>query len=84
MKLQNEYNNVLQAFRDKFTRDQILQHIEAIKDDCKDITTRVSMDMLRAAVGVSAMCEWYEKYDCHDSHMVTLAKKAYREFMGVV
>ena len=40
---------------------------------------RLTFDRLRAFVGASTMCKWYEKYNCDDKHLYTLGKKALKE-----
>ena len=42
----------------------------------KDFETRLAWDCLRVAVGSEAICQWYEKYNCTDKHIDTLAKVA--------
>ena len=50
----------------------------------KDFETRLAWDCLRAVTPSSVVCEWYKKYDCNDSHIDTLAKKALRMVYPIV
>lgn len=79
MKLQKEFDYVL---------DQFTKNIESIKDyapklkesgNYKDYEIRLAWDCIRAFVGSGTICLWYEVYNCNDSHITTLAKKALKE-----
>lgn len=79
MKLQNEYI---------FVKSQFENHIDKIKEyapklkaskQYNDFEKRLAFDCLRAFIGSAKMCEWYEKYNCNDTHIYTLSKKALKE-----
>lgn len=76
MKLQNELQNVTEKM--EAIKDKIAKHAEALKahGKYKDFKTRLAWDALKAVVPADTICEWYDKYGCHDSHIETLAKKA--------
>lgn len=44
-----------------------------------DFNTRFAWDVLRMCTHTEVICDWYEKYDCHDSHINTLAIKACKQ-----
>lgn len=50
----------------------------------KDFETRLAWDCLRKTIPASTICEWYDKYDCNDDHITTLAKKALKIVRGGV
>jgi len=79
MKLQNEF---------EFVKNQFEKHIDKIKEyapklkasgQYNDFEKRLTFDCLRAFIGSNTMCEWYEKYNCDDTHIYTLGKKALKE-----
>ena len=83
MKLQAEYNYIKKQFED---------NVEKIKDyapklkasgNYKDFEIRLTWDCIRAFVGTGTVCLWYEKYNCNDSHITTLGKKALKK-LGVI
>ena len=44
-----------------------------------DYATRLAWDVLRAFVSYWKICEWYERYNCHDKHITALAIAACKE-----
>jgi hypothetical protein len=79
MKLQNELQNVVDKMEE--IKEKIGKHAIALKESgkFKDFETRLAWDCLYAVVGSNTICEWYKKYDCNDSHIETLAKKALKK-----
>ena len=83
MKLQAEYNYIKKQFED---------NVEKIKDyapklkasgNYKDFEIRLTWDCIRAFVGSGTVCLWYEKYNCNDTHITTVGKKALKD-LGVI
>lgn len=83
MKLQKEF---------EFVKTQFQDNLEKIKDyapqlkasgQYKDFETRLTWDCIRAFVGSGTVCLWYEKYNCNDTHITTVGKKALKE-LGVI
>ena len=79
MKLRNELPNVINAFEK--VKEQIPAHVDRVKQagGYKDLETRIAWDLLYATKGTVWICELYSKYDCKDSHISTLAKRALRQ-----
>lgn len=79
MKLQKELQSVVEKM--EAIKEKIEQHAIALKESgkFKDFETRLAWDCLRAVVGTGGICEWYKQYDCNDSHIETLAKKALKQ-----
>ena len=50
----------------------------------KDFETRLAWDCLRAVTGTKTICDWYDEYDCNDSHIETLAKRALNAVYSIV
>lgn len=48
----------------------------------KDYETRLAWDCLHMTVSTDTICEWYNKYNCTDDHITTLAKKALKIVRG--
>ena len=76
MKLKAELNTVIKALQD--IKHLIPEHVELVKQDgnYKDLETRIAWDCLRAVMGTKWICNLYDRYDCNDTHITTLAKKA--------
>lgn len=76
MKLKNELQNVINRF--ETIKDKIPPYAEQLKasGNYKDFRTRLAWDCLNAVFSSGEICEWYEKYNAHDEHITTLAKKA--------
>ena len=78
MKLQAEYDFVKESIQ-KNVKIDIPQYAKELKDgkhgEYKDFMTRLSWDILHYAVPVKVICEWYDRYNCTDNHITTLAKK---------
>lgn len=79
LKLKAELPKVVEAF------EKVKKHIPAYIDylnkegKYKDLETRLSMDLLRATMGSNWICGLYDKYDCNDDHITSLAKAALRK-----
>lgn len=79
MKLKNELVYVVETFK---------THIETIKEysivlkesgNYNNFEKRLVFDCLRAFIGSAVMCDWYEKYNCNDTHIFTIGKTALKE-----
>lgn len=79
MKLQNEYNYTKTQFENNLNK--IKEYAPKLKESkqYKDFETRLVWDCMRAFVGSGTVCLWYEKYNCNDTHVTTLGKKALKE-----
>ena len=79
MKLQNEYQGLVERLVE-FDRGQIKRHAEHVRErGYKCFETRLSWDLLRFVTPTATICSWYEVYDCNDTHITTLAKKACKD-----
>ena len=83
MKLQNEYNYVKEKFSDKIDKIKGYSLILKQSNEYKDFEVRLAWDCLRAFIGSNVICNWYDKYDCHDAHITTLAKRVLKD-LGVL
>lgn len=83
MKLQNELQYVKAQFENNI--DKIKDYAPKLKESKQynDFEVRLTWDCLRAFVGSGTICLWYDKYNCHDTHITTLGKKALKE-LGVI
>lgn len=83
MKLQKEFEFVKTQFENNL--DKIKEYAPKLKESkqYKDFEVRLAWDCLRAFVGSGTICLWYDKYNCHDTHITTLGKKALKE-LGVI
>lgn len=45
----------------------------------KDFGTRLAWDCIHATIPSETVCDWYDKYNCHDDHITTAAKAVLRE-----
>lgn len=83
MKLQKELDYVKTQFSNNL--EKIKEYAPKLKESkqYKDFETRLVWDCIRAFVGSGTVCLWYEKYNCNDTHITTLGKKALKE-LGVI
>ena len=83
MKLQNELEFVKKRFADNL--DKIKLYAPQLKESkqYKDFETRLAHDCMRAFVGVGTICDWYDKYNCNDTHVTTLGKRVLKE-LGII
>ena len=81
MKLSGIYKDVATRVTTGITEDRLIDYINAITEDkeYKDLAVRVASGVESATFSPAEICEWYGKYDCHDSHIMTLFKKVIRE-----
>ena len=79
MKLQKEFEYVKKQFENNI--DKIKEYAPKLKESkqYKDFEIRLAWDCLRAFVGSGTICLWYEVYNCNDTHITTVAKKALKE-----
>lgn len=81
MKLEAELDFVVQKFKQLHNLEEYAATLKA-KGGYNDFETRLAWDCLHATVPSSVICEWYDKYDCNDSHITTLVKKALKIARG--
>jgi hypothetical protein len=81
MKLQAELAFVIAEFEKR--KSEIKEYAEKLKNSggYKDYETRLAWDILRGVLGSEWICNLYNKYDCNDSHIDTLAKKALKAIL---
>lgn len=77
MKLKSLLPEVVSRFN-TIPRETLIRHISKVKasKNYRDLETRIAWDLLHATFTASEICDWYEQYDCNDSHITTLAKDA--------
>lgn len=82
MKLQPILEETIAKFK-VIPQEQLIKHATAIllSKEYKDFETRIAWDCLRAVSGAE-ICSWYKTFDCHDSHIDTLAKVALKEIFN--
>lgn len=79
MKLDNELKYVVSKLKE--IKDKIPPYAAHLKESggYEDFETRLAWDCLRVAMGTTWICNMYTKYDCNDTHITTLAKRALKE-----
>ena len=78
MKLQNEFAQV----KAKIGKIKgVYEYAQKLKtaSGYENFLNRLAWDVGRCAIGTETICEWYDKYDCNDTHIGTLFKKALLE-----
>lgn len=75
MKLANELNYVVEQFNKITDLEAYATHLKE-HGKYKDFEKRLAWDCLHKTVPSSVICEWYDKYNCTDDHITTLAKNA--------
>ena len=81
MKLSSIYKDVATRVTTGITEDRLIDYINTIIKDgrYKNLSTRVASGVQMATFSPAEICEWYDKYDCNDNHIMTLFKKVIRE-----
>ncbi len=77
MILKNELQPLIERMK-KLDRNSVIKYAEDVKKSkaYKDFEVRISNDVLKATTKTSVICGWYNKYNCNDKHITTLAKAA--------
>ena len=77
MKLQNELQPLVERMK-KLDRDSVIKYAGELKKskNYKNFEIRISNDILYACTKTDDICDWYNKYNCSDEHITTLAKTA--------
>lgn len=86
MKLDPVYPEIVARmtyFKDK-TKDSYPAYLAKVKakHEYHDLLTRVSWDVLRCCFTPAQLCDWYDQYNCNNTHITTAARKAYLEVFG--
>lgn len=83
MKLQAEFENIKKVF--SLNINKIKEYAPCLKasGDYKDFETRLTWECLHAFVGCTTICKWYEQYNCNNTHITTVGKRALKE-LGVI
>lgn len=81
MKLEKELNFVVERFKKISNLEEYAEWLKA-NGEYENFDNRLAWDCLHKAVGSEIICEWYEKYNCNDTHIGTLARKALRIVRG--
>ena len=81
MKLQNELNfliSKLNEIDDKI----VLDYTKNLKEskNYKNFERRIAHDLLRYIYTSKGICNLYDTYNCNDTHIATLALKAFSQY----
>lgn len=81
MKLDNLYNDVANKVVACIPEQMLLDHVRTVQSSgkYKNLTVRIVNDIKYAVFSPATICEWYDKYNCNDTHITTLFKKVVRE-----
>lgn len=82
MKLKSEIPFIRESFNKITNLPEYAVSLKA-NGNYKDFGTRLAWDCIHATIPSEIVCDWYDKYNCHDSHITTAAKAVLRE-MGVL
>ena len=75
MKLQQELDFVVEQFKQITNLEEYAEWLKE-NGEYHNFENRLAWDCLHKTVGSKKICEWYDKYDCTDTHVGTLARKA--------
>lgn len=81
MKLAAELDFVVEKFKQIRDLESYAKELKK-SGNYNDFETRLAWDCLRATIPVEIRCSWYEKHNCHDVHITTLAKTALKIARG--
>lgn len=75
MKLKSLMPEVIERF---MKLNNVRAYAKNLKDskEYNSYEVRLAWDLLRAVFNADEICEWYEKYDCHDQHITSMAVSA--------
>ena len=81
MKLNGIYKDVANRVTTGITEDRLIDYINTIVEgnNYKNLSTRVASGVQMVTFSPAEICDWYDKYNCNDSHITTLFKKVIRE-----
>lgn len=79
LKLQDEYNSLVSDMNNN--RNAIIKYGITLSNsgNYKDFAIRFMFDVLKWLRNTAMICEWYEKYNCNDTHIESLLVKAFKE-----
>ena len=80
MKLSDELDSVVQKFRQIKNLKEYAENLRK-SGSYNNFEVRLAWDCLRYAIGTETICSWYDKYNCHDKHITTLACRALKIVM---
>ena len=78
MKLKSEIQFIRESFKGISNLREYAEILKA-NGNYKDFGTRLAWDCIRATIPSEIICGWYDKYNCNDDHITTLAKAVLRE-----
>lgn len=83
MRLKKELPELVEKL--KAIKEKIPPYAKELKasGNYKDFEVRLANDCLKAVVPNAELCGWYDTYQCHDSHITTLAKRALAEIYDI-
>ena len=85
MKLQQELPKVVERLKELIAKkgeQKVREYMKAVKDsgEYKNYDVRIANDIVKyGCIGSKTVCEWYNRYGCHDSHVTTLCIAAMKE-----
>lgn len=79
MKLKAEKDFIKKRFADN--AEKIKEYAPRLKESgqYQNFEVRLVWDCIHAFIGSNTVCEWYDKYECNDSHVFTVGKAALKE-----
>ena len=78
MKLISEIPYVMERFSKIKNLQEYAASLKA-NGDYKDFGIRLAWDCIHCSSPSEIVCGWYDKYNCNDTHITTLAKYVLRE-----
>lgn len=80
MKLQQEYA-ALKAKVESLDRSKVILYKDKLRvaGGYNNFDVRFAHDVLFSVMSSSDVCGWYDKYNCDDSHITTLAVKVCKD-----
>ena len=78
MKLKSEIHYVTERFSKIKNLQEYAVSLKA-NGNYNDFGTRLAWDCIRATIPIETVCDWFDKYNCHDDHITTAAKAVLRE-----
>ena len=73
MKLKSEIQFIRESFKGISSLREYAEILKA-NGNYKDFGTRLAWDCIHCSIPSETVCGWYDKYNCDDNHITTLAK----------
>ena len=82
LKLEELKPEVLKRIQ-KIDKEKLVKYAEELKasKNYNNFATRFANDVKRACFSCAEICSWYDKYNCHDTHITSLFVSVLKQYI---